>query len=289
MFGYVLPRRDRLSECDEKRYRSAYCALCRTLGREYGAKARFLVNYDMTFLYFLLHAGKEEHCATCHCPARFGGKKPCICENETLRYCADLSVLLSYWKLRDAANDGKFRLDARIGLLLYRKSYRRAARKLPQIDRVLQEQLGALAVLEAAHCASFDRTADAFASLLRAFAEPISEESERRAAQMLLYHVGRFLYLVDALEDLPRDAKKGAYNPLIYRFGATDGILREDDRAALLDSVEASVSLAASALELLGQAGKDAIVRNTVYLGMPAVLHAVADGSFRKRHKRSKQ
>lgn len=271
------------------RYHSAYCALCRTLKHEYGAKARFLVNYDMTFLYFLLHAGKRENVDTCHCPARLGCKKPCIVENDTLRYVADLSVLLGCWKLRDAARDGRFRLDARLALLLYRRSYRRATECLPQIERILTAQMEKLNALERAHCASIDQSADAFAALLRAFADPIADEAGRRAAQMLLYHVGRFLYLVDALEDLPRDARKGTYNPLICRFAATDGVLSGDDRAALTDSIEASISLAASALELLEQAGKDPIVRNTVYLGLPAVLHAVSDGSFRKRHKRSKQ
>ena len=51
MFGYVLPRRDRLSEEAQARYHAAYCGLCRALKLEYGFAARFLVNYDMTFLY----------------------------------------------------------------------------------------------------------------------------------------------------------------------------------------------------------------------------------------------
>ena len=59
MFGYVLPRKDKLSEEDFARYRAAYCGLCRSLKRNYGFHARFLVNYDMTFLYFLLKGGEK--------------------------------------------------------------------------------------------------------------------------------------------------------------------------------------------------------------------------------------
>ena len=44
MFGYVLPRRDRLSEEAQVRYHAAYCGLCRALKLEYGFAARFLVN-----------------------------------------------------------------------------------------------------------------------------------------------------------------------------------------------------------------------------------------------------
>ena len=70
MFGYVLPRRDKLSETDNARYRAAYCGLCRCLKQRYGFRARFLVNYDMTFLYFLLQKGEAKQPERCHCPAR---------------------------------------------------------------------------------------------------------------------------------------------------------------------------------------------------------------------------
>ena len=288
MFGYVLPRRDRLDEAQRSRYAAAYCGLCRSLKESFGFSARFLVNYDMVFLYFVLNAGREESSGRCRCPARFGCKKTCVNENDTLRYAAELSVLLSCWKLRDACEDGRFRVDARLALLLYRRSYRRAAARLPEIDRLLNEKLSALHALERAKCASLDRTADTFAALLRGFAEGCPE-SERRATEMLLYHIGRYLYLVDALDDLPKDVKHGAYNPLRYRYTLMDGALSAGDRAALIDSIEASISLAASALELLPAAAADPIVRNIVYLGLPAVLHGVAAGTFRKRTRRSRQ
>ena len=54
MFGYVRPRRDELRMREYDRYHAAYCGVCRSLGREYGFFSRFLVNYDMTFLYLLL-------------------------------------------------------------------------------------------------------------------------------------------------------------------------------------------------------------------------------------------
>ena len=31
MFGYVLPRKDKLTPEDFRRYRAAYCGLCRSL------------------------------------------------------------------------------------------------------------------------------------------------------------------------------------------------------------------------------------------------------------------
>ena len=107
MFGYVLPRRDRLSEEAQVRYHAAYCGLCRALKLEYGFAARFLVNYDMTFLYFLLREGDPACPGRCFCPARPWCRKACLPEDGAMRYAADLSVLLSWWKLLDARRDSR--------------------------------------------------------------------------------------------------------------------------------------------------------------------------------------
>lgn len=288
MFGYVLPRKDKLSEEDFARYRAAYCGLCRSLKRNYGFHARFLVNYDMTFLYFLLKGGEKAPAERCFCPARIVCRKDCLTQDAAMVYAADMSVLLSYWKLRDAERDGNLpkRMAARMALGLYRRSYRKAARRHPEADRLFGEKLELLHGLEEVHCASIDRTADAFASLLKGCANFFPEEKERRTAELLLYHVGRFLYLADALDDLPKDAKSGSYNPLIYRYCLKDGALPPEDKAQLLETMDASIGLAASALELLPPRTDGAILTNIIYYGLPAVLHSVAEGTFCKRSKK---
>ena len=168
-----------------------------------------------------------------------------------MRYAADLSVLLSWWKLLDARRDsrGPRRLAAKAALLLYRRSYRRASARHPALDAAFGTELARLQALEDEKSPSIDRTADAFASLLRDCAAHY-DGRERRPEQLLLYHVGRYLYLADALEDLPRDVRAGAYNPLRYRYGADDGTLDPADRAQLLETIDASISMACSAMEL---------------------------------------
>lgn len=292
MFGYVLPRRDKLSAPASARYRAAYCGLCRALKRMYGFRARFLVNYDMTFLYFILQSQRPEP-VRCLCPARPFCRKDCLPDDEPMALAADLTVLLSCWKLEDAKQDGKIfqRLAARAGLLVYRRARKKAAARQPEANRVFARELARLQELEAQHCPSLDRAADAFATLLCACACVEQEGGVRRTQQLLLYHVGRYLYLVDALEDLPKDCKSGAYNPLRYRYTLHDGALTPQDKAQLLQTIEASISMAASALELLPSSPDDEIRTNIIYYGLPAVLHSVAQGRFRKRgnkqHERS--
>ena len=285
MFGYILPRKDKLPEEERRRYHAAYCGLCRSLKLNYGFKARFLVNYDMTFLYFLLEQGEGKETLRCVCPANPFCKKDCLPSDGAMEYAADLSVLLSVWKLRDALRDGGFfhRLAAGAGLRLFRKAYEKAAKKQREADRIFADQLAKLHALEESNCPSIDRAADAFATLLGGCASYWKTEKLRRITALLLYHVGRFLYLVDALEDLPKDHRSGSYNPLRYRYQLENGKLTDEDQAQLLETVDASVSMAASALELLPETENQTILRNIIYYGMPAVLHSVAEGTFRKR------
>lgn len=287
MFGYVLPRRDKLSETDNARYRAAYCGLCRCLKQRYGFRARFLVNYDMTFLYFLLQEGEAKQPERCRCPARPFCKKDCLPSDGAMEYAADLSVLLSCWKLRDAERDDGFfrRAAAAFCLRVYRKAYEKASAARENENRVFAEQLARLSDLEDRCCESIDRAADAFATLLKACAGYHADEAVRRTKELLLYHVGRFLYLTDALEDLPKDNRSGAYNPLRYRYVLQDGKLSQTDREQFLETVDASISMAASAFELLPETADREILKNIIYYGLPAVLNSVAKGSFRKKGK----
>ena len=66
----------------------------------------------------------------------------------------------------------------------------------------------------------------------------------------MLYHLGRWIYLVDALDDLKEDARSGKYNPLIYRFGLREGMLDEDSRQRLVATLDHSVNLISSAFQL---------------------------------------
>lgn len=281
MFGYVLPRRDKLTDDEMAYYRAAYCGLCRTLKKSYGFRARFLVNYDMTFLYLLLQGKEKKTAERCFCPARVVCKKDCLPCDEAMRYAADMTVLLSYWKLCDSERDGSFfkAFAAKVAKLLYRRPYRKAAKLRPDSDRIFGEELERLHRLEEANCDSLDRPADAFAKLLGGCADFFTEEKERRAAEVLLYHVGRFVYLTDALEDLPKDAKAGTYNPIRFRYPN----LTAEEKTQLLQTIDASVDMAASALELLKPNAADALLKNIIYYGLPGVLRSVANGTFRKK------
>ena len=286
MFGYVRPVRDELKVRQLRDYEAVYCGLCRAMGRGSGLIARCFLSYDMVFLALLLAPEEAPAGGRCRCPARLWcRKKPCV-GMSGVDHAADVGVILSYWKLRDTVDDGGFwrRQGARVLSLLLRRGYRRAAGRLPAFDQAARDCLAQLRRLELAQSPSIDRTADAFARILQAAAPPRGAPDRDRALGQLLYHVGRWIYLLDAWDDRAEDARSGAYNPILRRFPGGAEAHRDYLRATLRHSR----NLASSAMELLELGRWADILRNIVYLGLPAVEELVFSGRWSRAKKNKK-
>ena len=287
MFGYVLPSQERLSEEGKKRFQSVYCGLCHTLGKRYGLPGRMILNYDLTFLAMLLQDGPAERCEK-NCIAHPLKKRPCACQSASLETAADMSVILSWWQIRDGITDHGFwkGLKYRAAALLLRRAYKKAKKMQPDFDRQTQQNLQELAVLEQAGEPSLDKPADTFARLLSGTAAQISQPTKRRVLETLLYHLGRWIYLVDAADDLEKDVKSGAYNPLPKRYGLSAGKLTEEAREALGGTLDRSVQTMAAAFELWDFGENAEMIRAVLYEGLYAVGGAVLDGTFHKITKK---
>jgi hypothetical protein len=111
----------------------------------------------------------------------------------------------------------------------------------------------------------------------------------RAVLEQLLYHLGRWIYLVDAADDLKKDVKSGSYNPLLYRFHAEGGTLTAEDRAALAATLDSSIRAMAAAFELADFGPWRAIIESVVYEGLYAVGAAVLNGTFRKGRRRKQR
>ena len=170
MFGYIRPCRDSLRMRDYDRYRAAYCGLCHASGTRCGFAARFLVSYDMTFLYLLLQSAEPVGCAKkCRCPARLKAKS-CEVDSAYMDRAADLSVLLYYWKIRDEiADPGSLlrKIGCRAAALALRRAYRKAAAAQPEADQMIRLQLEKLAAGYPVEKVIVDPSAASFIAQLR--------------------------------------------------------------------------------------------------------------------------
>lgn len=281
MFGYVRPSLARLSHEDKDRFSAMYCGLCRTLGHRCGKTAPFILNYDFTFLAVLLAPAEPEAPLHRRCAIHPLRGRDYFPENAALELAADCSVILAWWQLRDAIQDEKgLEAKYRAAALALGPAYRRAREKRPEFDRSTRQHLAELSQLEEERCPSMDQAADTFARLLQSAAGEVNDTVKRRILEQVLYHLGRWIYLVDAADDLAKDFTSGSYNPLIYRYGLTEGKLTEDARESLVLSLDHSIRLMAAACELWDFGVWTPIIQATVYEGMFLVGQAVLEGTF---------
>lgn len=296
MFGYVIPWKDKLSQEEWSTYRATYCGLCHTLGERYGFLARFLLNYDFTFLALLLNKQPEPPEQRCRRCVSAPVKGRCACEGgESLDSAADSSVLLVYWKLKDQWSDerGWKKLPALLLLGLFFPVFRRARRRNGDLNAAIGGHIARLSQLEADGCPSIDRTADQFAQIMGAMVPPGWPEAQRRALNQLLYHLGRWIYLIDAWDDLKEDLKHHQYNPISLRYELALSDLDQEKGARARETLERTLlhseNLAISAFHLDDFGYSSPIIENILCAGLPMVRQLVLSGQWKQRRRIKKQ
>lgn len=289
MFGYVRPILDQLSTQQREAYRSVYCGLCHTMGRRHGWPTRFTLNYDFTLLALLKCSCVEGKSVCLRCPVHPLRKpRACLC-GEPMETAADESLILTWYKLGDdIADHGVIGgLPARILRRMFRRGYRKAAQARPEFDRSVCREMEKLHTLEAQRSPQLDRAADTFARILSAAADDCDMPcSDKRAMEQLLYHLGRWIYLVDAWDDLEDDRKCGRYNPLDSRFSGH----AKEERDYIETTMTHSIRMIQAAANLLEFGEWSQITENILCSGLPIVQRAVLDGRWKelRRQRRTK-
>ena len=266
-----------------ERFKACYCGLCRTLGKKYGQAARFALSYELVFLSMLLWSGDEESVIRSgRCMASPCRKKRYFAPNAAMNDSAGYNVVLSWWKLRDTINDSAFfrALPYRALALLLRRAYRKASREYPGFDEAARVCLGQLAEYEKGAEATLDGAADKFAMILRSVAGSAAPDSVARPMAELLYHLGRWIYIIDACDDYESDVSAKRYNAVAVRFPPERGCLPAEGKSRIGTTLAHSNNLVCSAFELLPDNEWSQVVRNTIYLGMPDVCLHVMNGNW---------
>ena len=262
MLGYITIDRPELKEKDIAKYRGFYCGVCQDLKIRHGQLCRFTLNYDMTFLAILLTSlsygktDKEQHL----CILRPGERKTCY-RNRFTAYAADMCVLLVYNNLQDDWTDDNNIKSAFMANLL-KADYKKTARRYPRQVKAVREYIRALHRVEC----SDNTDLDLAAGLTGHFFEEVylfDENSEwKRELKTIGFFLGKFIYLMDAYEDVYEDEKSGGYNPFIPLSKEADF---EERAAQILTMMAAS---ATEAFERLPVVDHVDILRNILYCGI---------------------
>ena len=213
MFGYVTIYEPELKVKDLKKYKAYYCGLCRMLKEKYGFMGQMTLTYDMTFAVILLSSlyenasEAERHRCKVH-PI----KKQMMLRNEITDYAAAMNVLLAYYHMEDDWQDDRKVTSLMTKSMIHGK-VRRIIEEYPRQSRAIRSALEELSSCEKEECTDIDRTAGCFGRLMEelfVYREDIWERNLRKMG----FFLGKFIYIMDAYEDLPEDLKKGRYNPL---------------------------------------------------------------------------
>ena len=221
MFGYVTICEPELKVKDLKKYRAYYCGLCRILKEDYGFMGQMTLTYDMTFAVIILSSLYESQTETrMHRCKVHPVKKQFMLTNEITSYAAAMNVLLAYYHMEDDWNDEHKVSSLMTKSLIYRKA-ERISEQYPRQSGGIRKWLRELDECEKEGSTDIDRTAGCFGHLMEelfVYREDIWEKNLRRMG----FFLGKFIYLMDAYEDLPEDIEKGRYNPLKQLYEQED-------------------------------------------------------------------
>lgn len=277
MFGYVIPDKNNMYIKDFNVFQSFYCGLCKALGKTGSQATRLCTNYDITFYNILLHSLTDTEVKFERKMCVYNGKRKVIAMPDELSLkMADLAAMLVYYNAEDDVADGK---RSRI-LIKWRLSARKraAAKRLPEIDKLMKESFARLNRLEKQQCESIDMAADCFASLMRDITRQFLDAD--KATDDFAYNLGRLVYLMDAVDDVEKDCREKRYNVLLLNYG--DCANKQDYLAKNMD--ELSFLLGSTYNKMVGCYNEmkivmyEGVLSNTVYLGIKMQMDRLLKG-----------
>ena len=261
MFGYIIVNKAEMKFKEFDVYHSYYCGLCRKLKEKYGAMGQLSLSYDMTFLLMLLSGlyEPETEVSSCKCIAH-------PFENHITRiniftdYMADMNVLFTYYKCQDDWEDEKKVLKLIYGKLLEgktKKARQMYMDKFRKIDLLMHD----MAEVEKSGKADIDTMAGLFGQVMTQIVVCREDEWTENLSRFAFY-LGKFIYLLDAYEDVESDIKKGTYNPLKKKY-ETPGF--EEDCRTILTMMMSECCKEFEKLPILENVE---ILRNILYSGV---------------------
>ena len=263
MFGYVNADKKEMTDEERSTYQAYYCGLCRELKRQAGAGAQICLNYDITFLAILLSGLYEPDEVTEPFRCRLHPtKKRFFHESEVMQYAASMNIVLSYYKFLDDYQDdhktSRKKIANRFEPVVKRvcEEYPRQTQAIEDFVRDLSDaeyrQEDNLTVLSAL-------SGDMLGELFCYKEEDVWNESLRSMG----YYLGKFIYLLDAYDDMEKDRKNHSFNPMLRAIDkdpSYDAFCRQ-----VLVSLIAECTKEFERLPILKNAS---ILRNILYSGI---------------------
>ncbi len=252
--------------CEDEAYKGIYCSLCRVLGKRYGIVSRMFLSYDSSFLALALMSLSEEKICFEQKRCPFNPAKKCnFCSNsrKELDFAADISVLLLYHKIKDNIKDSTIfkALLYRIILLFILPSYKKAKKLCPEGAEIIEIYIKQQNAVEEKQSRNIDEAAEPTATMLKKiYSLGETDADAKLVREQVGYNIGRWVYLIDAFDDMEKDRKTGNYNPFLLG--------NNDNYEKIKGDILMTAGEAAKAYELLDIKCFSGIIENVIYDGL---------------------
>lgn len=262
MFGYVKINKMDLTFREYEHYRGYYCGLCKSLKDNHGEISRLSLNYDITFLVLVLTSvyKPKSNIIEEGCIANPFKKKKKI-TNEITEYAASMNVLLTYYKLEDNLKDDN-RLKDKLAYNIYKGTLKKAYERYPQKAEFIKNQLNILYNLEQEKNLNIDLVSNTFGNLMGEIFAYKNDQYEKELRK-IGFNIGKYIYLLDAYEDLDKDYEKGRYNPFIEYIDKKEELKIKVDKL-----ISMSLGMLARSIDNLNIRFNTSIIENIVYSGV---------------------
>ncbi len=288
MFGYVTPYKMELKIKDYEMFKAYYCGLCISIKNNFSNLCRMTLNYDMTFLGILLDSleySKHKYVVT-KCIAHPMKKKPKVIDNRALDYAAFCNVSLVYYKLLDDYNDDNS-LSKKFISMYIKKFINKSKEDLSPILVNIEENIKKLSFLEKSEkIISIDELSDPFASLTAFIVSYYyKDENFYNDLYNLGYNLGRWIYIIDAFDDLKEDMEKHKFNAINKAFNVEnlpyeDLIIKEGNRIEF--NLIMSANSTSEALDKLPINKNKDLLFNILQLGLMNKIETIKSRSDKK-------
>lgn len=289
MFGYVRPCVPELKVRDNELYRATYCGLCRTMGKTTGCLSKMTLNYDFVFLALLQMAvlGDEVKVKMRRCMVHPFKRRPMIEPNDALKYSAKTSVILTRLKLKDNISDshGLARIKAKIAgcVSIFLK---KTDKNLSELESKVWASINELTEYERENVDSIDKVANTFGELLGTLASYNLNGGDKRIVYEIGYHLGKLIYVLDAVDDLKSDIKTGSFNVIKNAFGNE---LTEGDKNILKCAMTCELEKMSRGVELLDFSkctDIERIIKNVTYIGLTDEIERVLSNDKKSKKRK---
>lgn len=269
MFGYITINKDELKIKDYNKYQAYYCGVCGDLKTKYGRIGQMSLSYDMTFLAMLLNSlyEEDEACTIQSCILHPFCKQP-VYRSAYTEYAADMTILLSYHNQMDNWLDDK-KTSAFLSAKMLKKHYDALVPKYPRQSAGILAYMEELNTCEETGDRNPDHASGATGRLLGEIFVFREDDVWAASLRHMGFFLGKFIYLMDAYDDVERDIKSLSYNPLKEWYHEPDF---ENQCKNILTMMMAECSREFEKLPIINNAE---ILRNILYSGVWTKLEVI--------------